>query len=416
MQDVEGLPTGSVLLHIGPPKTGSTAIQAALAARRDDLPRMGVAYPRPDRELYRTGYDKTRAASPSWSALSTSPRGFPAPGPAVWSTFAASVAASDIPRVCVSSETFAGATKEQAAKIVGDLGGDNVHVIAAVRPLDRILPSHWQQQVKVAMETRSYEEWLRATLDAAQGPAEGGFWRSQSLPRLIETWTSAVGAERLTLVMLSDRDVLPRTFETMLQLPSGYLDAGLSVNESLSWNAAELLRRLNLRCREEEWPQDDYLRLTRPIPRALSQHRGATGAKVGGVPEWAVPILANLDEQRVAAVEEWPGRVVGDASSIRSSLGASPAGATDALDVTAAVDAMAATMRVAIAQAHRRPRTKPTSDEARSGAYRFAVEQRIRHAPLRELLTELAKRPARRLSRRRVPALSASTFLDRWPQ
>ena len=39
------LPEGSVLLHIGPHKTGTTAIQGALAAARAELAEHGVTYP-----------------------------------------------------------------------------------------------------------------------------------------------------------------------------------------------------------------------------------------------------------------------------------------------------------------------------------------------------------------------------------
>ena len=38
------LPRGSVLLHIGPPKTGTSALQGSCHANRDALLRAGVRY------------------------------------------------------------------------------------------------------------------------------------------------------------------------------------------------------------------------------------------------------------------------------------------------------------------------------------------------------------------------------------
>ncbi|MCZ0989260.1 hypothetical protein O1M54_32920 [Streptomyces diastatochromogenes] len=39
------LPAGTRLLHIGPHKTGTTAVQGALFAAKDRLPEYGVAFP-----------------------------------------------------------------------------------------------------------------------------------------------------------------------------------------------------------------------------------------------------------------------------------------------------------------------------------------------------------------------------------
>ena len=52
MTPVETLPEGAVLLHIGPYKTGSTAIQQALFDQRDVLAEHGVLYPGRWRRLF----------------------------------------------------------------------------------------------------------------------------------------------------------------------------------------------------------------------------------------------------------------------------------------------------------------------------------------------------------------------------
>ena len=55
-QVVQLLPTGTRLVHIGHPKSGSTAIQAALARERARLPEHGVVYPGRDLRSARAGW------------------------------------------------------------------------------------------------------------------------------------------------------------------------------------------------------------------------------------------------------------------------------------------------------------------------------------------------------------------------
>ena len=50
------LPDATILLHIGPYKTGSTAIQQALFDRREELAQHGVYYPGAWRRLFREGH------------------------------------------------------------------------------------------------------------------------------------------------------------------------------------------------------------------------------------------------------------------------------------------------------------------------------------------------------------------------
>jgi len=72
------LPEGARLLHIGPQKTGTTSLQAAMHARRDDLARHGVVY----------AGKGMRPRAPIW-ALIGMPDGSPAPPRRKWERFTA---------------------------------------------------------------------------------------------------------------------------------------------------------------------------------------------------------------------------------------------------------------------------------------------------------------------------------------
>ena len=126
-------------------------------------------------------------------------------------------------RVCISNEDFAKAAGDKATRVVDELGGDRVHVLAVARRLDRLLPSWWQERVKARL-TMSYEEWLELVL----GPESKHFewrnlWVSQDFEKLVDRWTRRNGPESFTFVVSDDSDqqLLPRTIEGMLGLPAG---------------------------------------------------------------------------------------------------------------------------------------------------------------------------------------------------
>ena len=71
---VEALPDGAVLLHIGPYKTGTTAIQVSLHQHRADLAAHGVLYPGTStrqrrRELGRRRADPARRQAGRYGVL-----------------------------------------------------------------------------------------------------------------------------------------------------------------------------------------------------------------------------------------------------------------------------------------------------------------------------------------------------------
>jgi hypothetical protein len=209
------IPEGARLVHIGPHKTGSTAIQVALNAARDRLAEHGVAY------VTTGGY---RARKAGWAlGVRGRPSGTGKPPLRHWRRFVEAVQSADAPRVCVSNEDFGRATPAQVARLVEDLGGDRVQVLSVVRRLDRYLPSQWQERVK-AGEERTYDAWLRVVLDT-ENPEPNwdrrNVWYSHDVRALVERWVKVVGPERFTVVVSDEADhsVLPGTFESMLGLP-----------------------------------------------------------------------------------------------------------------------------------------------------------------------------------------------------
>ena len=92
------------------------------------------------------------------------------------------------------------------------------------------------------------------------------FWRSHDLDRIAPAWLDAVGPDRFTVLVTddTDRSLLRTTFESMLDLPEGYLDIESGDdNRSMSMNSIEVLRRLNALAGERGWPTANYMDLVR---------------------------------------------------------------------------------------------------------------------------------------------------------
>ncbi|MGI8521685.1 MAG: hypothetical protein ACR2K3_00005, partial [Nocardioides sp.] len=306
MTEPSRLPDGSVMIHIGPYKTGSTAIQAALAAARPELPRHGVVYPG----------DARRHAEPGWAVLDWSPRVQETPPISVWEDLVAEVhAATPDQRVVVSTEDFGFATPARIERIVGDLGADASYMTTVIRPLDLLLPSQWQEQMK-SMQTFTYDAWLRDVLFEAQSPPAKTFWTSHDVERVLGRWLGFLPPERVIVVAgaRGDRGFLPRSFEGLLGLPEGLLALQQVDNASLSPAGSELLRRLNAEYAEHGWTSEVYRRQIRygAVAGMLRAGRNDLDGAPLTIPAWAVDRVRELSEQRVAAIREAGVRVVGD--------------------------------------------------------------------------------------------------------
>lgn len=243
------LAPGEVLLHIGPPKTGTTALQNSLAHARPALKSQGVLYPG----------KKFSHWTPSCSVLGIATTAHPADPPVppqVWDRFVARVGRRK-DRAVVSSEQFADASPELARRIVDDLGGpDTVRILLTLRPLAMILPSSWQQSLKSGAPkpmpgalrkvksrlVKPYDQWLRETLDGKNDT----FWGRFDYAGLLRRWSAIVGPERVAVIVVDSGDPLRilRDAEQVIGLSPDTLQRVVTkTNRSLSYEEAALVRQ-----------------------------------------------------------------------------------------------------------------------------------------------------------------------------
>jgi hypothetical protein len=309
----EGLtipPTG-VLLHVGPHKTGTTAIQGALHQSRKAMKRHGVVYAGRERQ-----HMMAALAVTGGKGL----HGAPAAGEADWRRLVRQVERTTQKRVVVSSEFFDGADDATARQVVEQLGGDRVHVVITLRPLAKILPSAWQQYVRNRLRM-SYLDWLDAMLN--QPPYNKPtvtFWQRHHHDVQVERWVAAAGVDRVLVVVLdeSDRLSLMRTFEQLLDLPDGFLKPETGwTNRSLTAAETELVRLLNGTFHDHEWPDEVYHNFVRRGAIRYAQRR-APAADEGGIltPKWALERVAEIGAAAATKIEGLGVRIVGDISTL----------------------------------------------------------------------------------------------------
>ena len=309
------LPDGTRLVHIGPHKTATTAIQSALHGARPALRARGVHYAGPDRH----------AVAAAQAAIETTPpdgRRVRSLGP--WRRLVAEVRGARAARVVVSSEWFADAEPEAIRRIVAELGPGPIHVVLAARPLVRLLPSQWQQHVKAGLTT-PYERWLESVLKGT-GSVPSAFWHRHRHDLLAARWAEVVGRENVTVIVLDERDrgAILRTFEALLGLEAGTLiPEDARANRSLTLPETELLQAFNVAIKPEI--EDSNLRLNLGLyGAAAALEAQPPGDAEPGIetPAWAVTRANDFQREIVEGLIESGVRVLGDVNGLLPQPGA----------------------------------------------------------------------------------------------
>lgn len=398
----EALPPDAVLLHIGPYKTGSTALQAALFEAKPRLGEYGVAYPGRWRRIVGAGY----------AVLGWSPRGREVPEVSVWDNFAREVRKRDSVRVCVSTEDFSDVARaDRFGRIVSDLGGERVHVVTVARAFHRLLPSFWQQSIK-GKDTRTYGEWLHAVLDDdGVGRARNWFWGTNNIERTAAAWLPLVGPDRFRVVVADDSDprYLLGVFEQLLGLPDGFLPLTDVRNASLTANGAEALRRLNARYIAERWSAESYYRLIQSglIYGLQAAEPSPHDQKLPNLPPWAAERVRELTEDRIAALERLGVQVIGDPDRLRMPedyQADATERATDIVPIDTVVSGLGSLLTAVFRSEERlrQSRTEAASRTQSQGSARPSAATKrhvLRQTESRVLVKELLRRSRRRLTR-----------------
>lgn len=313
LEDVQPLPQRSRLFHIGPYKTGTSAVQSVASQQRAALLDHGVRYPGRGRN-HRAEVNAFSGRGGGWTGADGAPVSPPPPAK-LWRQLKREIDAEQERRVWFGHENVAAGDDAQAARWLTELGPDT-RVVITLRAFSRMLTSLWQESLKRNAGRSPLESWLRnrqrlGQEDMLHDPA-----------RIVARWVAAAGPERVTVVALDPRDpsFLFHAFERLLDLPAEMLaatGAEATPNRSLTVPEAEFLRRLNVATRDAglEWPNHELLVFYGTIGRLQRRTPGPEEPRLR-LPDWAVE-LASAHERRILEVIGETGvRVVGDPGNL----------------------------------------------------------------------------------------------------
>ncbi len=300
------LPDGTRLLHIGPPKTGTTSLQSALFATRPALRAQGVRH-------------AGRARNSASAAQAVTGRtsmfiGGAVPPISRWERLLHEVQHAPEPRVIISSEFFADAKPEAIRRIVDDLDPDRIHVAVTVRPLASILTSQWAQYVADGMGA-SFDRWLESMLSPGDRRLSPSFWVRHRHDELVDRWATVVGPDRLTVVVVdAERGAVLRAFERLLGLTIGSLVADPDLaNRSLTLPETEAVRAFNVQFKRAGLPKPLLSRVMHfGATRAMKRQAPDPSWPAIEVPAWALPETARLAREIVDGIARSGVRVIGD--------------------------------------------------------------------------------------------------------
>jgi hypothetical protein len=235
---------GSVYIHIGEPKTGTTFLQQVMWTNKTELLEHGLLVPGPRPMAHWRAAQDLRGVT----QIPNDPVG---PNRGAWDRLARQ--ALQAPRVAViSHELLAAADRPQAERGIRSLAPAEVHIVLTVRDFGTLLPAEWQETVK-HRNTRDWEGWLADVIDTeAVDPDRRRywFWRVHDTLEILRTWSALVPPERVHVIIVPPRGSAPDRlwdrFAGVVGVDPRAADTGRArSNASLGLAEVEVLRRLN---------------------------------------------------------------------------------------------------------------------------------------------------------------------------
>lgn len=229
---------GDRVIHIGAPKCGSTALQSAFYQNRDALHSESVTY---------IG-ESSHWISAAKAVAEVSDR-LSGKNPPIseWERLVKEVSSVTSGTALISSEWFSAANEASIQRIVNDLDAKRLHAVLVIRPLTSTLPSAWQQGLKLGGR-QGLSEWLDTVLNHPEDPRSQRVWSKHRYDQIVTRWISALGRERVTVVVADESDpaYIFTAFSQILGLKQGTLSAPPKrTNPSLSAFEADALAELN---------------------------------------------------------------------------------------------------------------------------------------------------------------------------
>ena len=235
--DVRALAADTTLLHIGPRKSGTTAIQSAFHLGRAQVREAGVLYPG-----HRPAQSKALRALRTADGLPINPKD------AKLARAMQQELADWRGRTLLSAEMLEHADADQIESLISRLNRDNLQVLITARPISKQLPSLWQQLTKRGKISDALEPWIKALVSDPDSPE----WHGQRVDWLSERWGRIVGLDRVHVMLVDpkQRAETIATVERLLGLAPYALQPARS-NRGMTMREADMARALRRAAAEQ---------------------------------------------------------------------------------------------------------------------------------------------------------------------
>ena len=208
----------TLILHIGPMKTGTTSLQFALHRSRKLLASHGIRY----LSDYLHGNSNTAALSLIGpDGLAEGEWHYWDRRDDDWKRLRKQLLHPKTPLTVVSAEAFAECDDHAISRLRTELSAFDVHLVLTLRRLSTLVPSVWQESAKRRPFPSLREFSDRLLIRDMSDEISNRFWRCQEHDVLIRRWQSNLQPKQTTVIIpdKSDPNLLISAFAAVMGLP-----------------------------------------------------------------------------------------------------------------------------------------------------------------------------------------------------
>ena len=300
-----------IIVHAGFHKTGTTAIQSSFYAATEKLAKAGITYPHTGGKAHHKAVYSFMGKTWGWEdrggVVATDER---------WRKFLKSVKRAKS-QVLISSEFLCEFSEEQILKFKKDIDCDDVTIYFTLRPLLKIIPSAYQQHLKIGIKS-NYEKWLHSILDhPGVSTITPSFWVRHMHAEVLAKWVKHFGAGNVVLIVVDEKEpaFIYEKFNELLGLSPGFLvpQKDQDSNRSLTLDEITLLNTVNKKfSKKRSWHDYETFIRNGAIKYLTNKVVPEPDAAKLLTPMWAVDIAREVSAKNVAEIANLGVKIIGD--------------------------------------------------------------------------------------------------------
>lgn len=306
-----------LIVHAGFHKTGTTALQSAIYAVREKLDKRGLVYPVLGGKAHHKAIYSLMEKGWGWEDRGGNPVDLKK-----WPELVKSVKRAKDGAI-ISSEFLCELNEAQIDKFKRDLGVNDVTVYFTLRPLLKIVPSAYQQHLKIGIRS-DYEKWLHSILDQpGTSSITPSFWIRHQHAKVLRKWIAAFGVDGVKLVIVDEKnpDFMYQTFNEAFGLEKPLLKEQKERDSNRSLTLAEiaLLRKVNkIYPKKRSWHDYETFIRQGAMKYLTNKVKPSDDAPKLHTPEWAVEKIKEISRESVAEIKDLGIEIIGDIDSFES--------------------------------------------------------------------------------------------------